>query len=47
MAKKTKSQMSAMGKQITTIAKRIRKQHPRKKWTECMRAAGKELKSKH
>lgn len=30
---------------ITTLAKKIRKQHPSKKWTDCVKAASKELKT--
>lgn len=30
---------------ITTLAKKIRKQHPNKKWTDCVKAASKELKA--
>lgn len=30
---------------ITTLAKKIRKQHPSKKWTDCVKAASKELKA--
>ena len=46
MAKMTKAQLSAMGKKITTEAKRIRKASPKKKWTTCMKEAGKKLKKK-
>lgn len=42
----TKSQMSAMGKEITNEAKRIRKANPKKKWTTCMKEAGKKYKAK-
>lgn len=41
MAKLTKKQLSAMGKAITGEAKRIRKASPNKKWTTCMKEAGK------
>ena len=40
----TKSQLSAMGKRITSEAKRIRKRNPNKKWTTCMKEAGKSFK---
>lgn len=30
---------------ITTLAKKIRKQHPNKKWTDCVKAASKNLKA--
>lgn len=30
---------------ITTLAKKIRKQYPNKKWTDCVKAASKELKT--
>lgn len=30
---------------ITTLAKKIRKQHPNKKWTDCVKAASNELKA--
>jgi hypothetical protein len=44
MAKKTKAQLSAMGKKITSEAKKIRNQNPNKKWKTCMKEAGKKLK---
>jgi len=46
MAKMTKTQLSAMGKAITGEAKRIRKSSPNKKWTTCMKEAGKKFKGK-
>ena len=46
MAKMTKAQLSAMGKKITTEAKRIRKANPGKKWTTCIKEAGKNFKRK-
>ncbi|MDR0207018.1 MAG: hypothetical protein LBI45_07175 [Bacteroidales bacterium] len=46
MAKLTKRQMSANGKRITSKAKAIRKASPGKKWTTCMKEAGKQLKGK-
>lgn len=46
MAKMTKAQLSAQGKKITSEAKRIRKASPNKKWTTCMKEAGKKFKKK-
>jgi hypothetical protein len=46
MSKKTKKQMASMGKKITSEAKKIQKASPRKKWTNCMKEAGKKLKGK-
>lgn len=46
MAKITKKQLSEMGKKITNKAKAIRKANPNKKWTNCMKEAGKQLKGK-
>ena len=46
MAKMTKAQLSAMGKKITNEAKKIRKDNPRKKWTTCIKEAGKKMKGK-
>lgn len=46
MTKLTKKQLGAMGTKITTEAKKIRKANPGKKWTDCMKAAGKSLKKK-
>jgi len=44
MAKMTKKELSAMGKKIISKAKAIRKANPGKKWTSCMREAGKSFK---
>lgn len=46
MAKLTKKQLASNGKKITTKAKEIRKANPNKKWTTCMKEAGKALKGK-
>ena len=46
MAKVSKARLSAMGKKLTSEAKRIRKANPGKKWTTCMKEAGKRLKGK-
>ncbi len=46
MAKVSKKKLGEMGKKITTKAKAIRKANPRKKWTMCMKEAGKALKGK-
>ena len=43
----TKSKLSSQGSEIMRIAKRIRKANPRKKWTTCVKEAGKEYKRKH
>lgn len=43
----TKSKLSSQGSEIMRIAKRIRKANPRKKWTTCVKEAGKEFKRKH
>ena len=45
MAKKKK--IGSMGKEIMTIAKRIQKASPRRKWTQCVKEAGKEWKRKN
>lgn len=47
MAKMTKKQLSAQGKSIMRIAKQIQKTSPRKKWTTCVKEAGKKWKSKN
>jgi hypothetical protein len=47
MAKLTKTKLASAGKQIMTIAKRIRRSHPGKKWTTCVKEAGKEWKRQH
>lgn len=46
MAKKSKAALAAMGRKITSEAKRIRAASKGKKWTTCMREAGKKLKGK-
>ena len=46
MAKMTKAKLAEMGKKITGEAKKIHKSNPRKKWTTCMKEAGKKLKGK-
>jgi hypothetical protein len=46
MVKKTKSELSKMGKAITSEAKRIRKASPKMKWQTAMKQAGKKLKGK-
>lgn len=43
----TKSKLSSQGSEIMRIAKRFRKANPRKKWTTCVKEAGKEFKRKH
>lgn len=43
----TRSKLSSQGSEIMRIAKRIRKANPRKKWTTCVKEAGKEFKKKH
>jgi hypothetical protein len=43
MAKISKSQLRANGKKITARAKSIRRANPGKKWTTCMKDAGKQL----
>ena len=47
MAKMTKKQLSTQGKSIMRIAKQIQKANPRKKWTTCVKEAGKKWKSKN
>lgn len=42
MAKKKK--IGTIGSEIMKIAKRIQKASPRKKWTQCVKEAGKEWK---
>jgi hypothetical protein len=44
MAKKSKAALAAMGKKITSLAKKIRK--PNEKWQTAMKRAGKQLKGK-
>ena len=46
MATKTKKELAAMGRKIAGEAKKIQKANPRKKWTTCMKKAGKKLKGK-
>ena len=43
----TSSRLSSQGSEIMRIAKRIRKANPRKKWTTCVKEAGKEFKKRH
>jgi hypothetical protein len=45
MAKMSKKALGQQGKSIMKIAKRIRKSSPRKKWTTCVKEAGKKYKS--
>jgi len=45
-SKMTKSKLSSQGSEIMRIAKRIRKANPRKRWTTCVKEAGKEFKKK-
>ena len=45
--KSGKSKLSKQGSEIMRIAKRIRKANPRKKWTTCVKEAGKEFKKKN
>ena len=40
----TKQKLSAMGTRIMTEAKKIRKANPNKKWTTCVKEAGKKMK---
>ena len=42
----TKSKLGKQGSEIMRIAKRIRNTNPRKKWTTCVKEAGKEFKRK-
>ena len=42
--KRSTRKQSAMGKKIMAEAKRIRKKSPNKKWTDCVKEAGKKLK---
>ena len=42
----TKAQLSAQGKRLMAEAKRIRKAAPGKKWTTCVKEAGKKFKKK-
>jgi hypothetical protein len=43
----TKKKVGSMGSEIMTIAKQIRKKHSSKKWTDCVKQAGKEWKRKN
>jgi len=47
MAKMTRRKLSAQGKSIMSIAKKIRRANPRKKWTTCVKEAGRIWKSKN
>jgi hypothetical protein len=40
----TKKQLSTQGKKIMTEAKKIRAKYPKKKWTDCVKMAGKSYK---
>lgn len=44
--KMTNAKLGAMGKKITSEAKRIRSKSPGKKWITCMKEAGKKMKKK-
>lgn len=46
MAKMTKKELGSMGKRIMAKAKQIRKASPNKKWTNCVKEAGKSLRKK-
>ena len=46
MEKMTRAKLAKTGKDIMTLAKRIRKKNPRKKWTTCVKEAGREWKRK-
>lgn len=45
MAKMTKTKLASMGKKIMTEAKRIRAKSPSKKWTNCVKEAGKKYRA--
>jgi len=47
MTKMTKTKLATTGKQIMAMAKKIRKDNPRKKWTTCVKEAGREWKRKN
>lgn len=47
MAKMSKAKLSSQGTQIMAIAKKIRKEYPRKKWTTCVKEAGAKWKKSH
>lgn len=42
--KMTKQKLASQGKKIMTEAKKIRSKSPGKKWTTCVKEAGKKLK---
>jgi hypothetical protein len=44
VAKLTKKALGSMGAKIMRKAKEIRKKSPSKKWTSCVKEAGKQLK---
>ncbi|MCK9255830.1 MAG: hypothetical protein GX793_01525 [Bacteroidales bacterium] len=44
--KKSNAKLATMGKSIMTKAKQIRKANPNKKWTTCVKEAGKAFKKK-
>ncbi len=43
---RSKARLASQGSEIMDIAKRIRKKNPGKKWTTCVKEAGKEYKRK-
>jgi hypothetical protein len=45
--RRSKNKIGAQGSEIMKIAKRIRRDNPRKKWTTCVKEAGKEWKKRH
>jgi len=47
MARNTKNTLSTQGKSIMALAKKIRKTNPGKKWTTCVKEAGKAWKHKN
>jgi len=46
MAKMTKTALRAQGKRLMNEAKRIRKASPAKKWTTCVKEAGKKFRKR-
>ena len=46
MPKLSKAKLGEMGKSIMAEAKKIRKANPGKKWTACVKEAGKSFKRK-
>jgi hypothetical protein len=44
---RSKKNIGTQGSEIMKIAKRIRRDNPRKKWTTCVKEAGKEWKKRH